>query len=191
MSADEKVEGMLREILDGQKKQSDKLEAHGETLKEQGGAIEDINASVSDLKGQTDVNFTRLATQFEGLDSRVKEDREAAEKRAHDAQVRADKKELDAETKIGQAHQNNQQTDKSLGELAGQVKNHIEDDHATVAMQTRTDLDTHAADNNRHEGEAPGGGHVKTGATIAGGVGVGGGVIWGIIELAKVFTSAS
>ena len=72
-----------------------------------------------------------------------------------------------------------------------QVKNHMKDEHARIALQTRTDLDTHAADNNRHEGEAPGGGHVKTGATIAGGVGVGGGVIWGIIELAKAFAGGS
>ncbi len=180
-----------QKLLDGQEKQSRDLEAHGETLSEYGGAIEELSGTVAKLQGDTKDNFTRMGTEFGHLKDRAAEDREAAERRAKDAVERADKKEAEIEGKVGKAHEKNQQTDTRVGEIAGQVKNHMKDEHARIALQTRTDLDTHAADNNRHEGEAPGGGHVKTGATIAGGVAGGGGLVWGIIEIVKAFTGGS
>ena len=61
-----------------------------------------------------------------------------------------------------------------------QQKNHMKDEHATVAMQTKKALDDHMIDENRHSGEAPGrSGTAKT-------VGIAGGVGGGLLILAEV-----
>lgn len=180
-----------QKLLDASDKQSRDLEAHGEAIDEYGENLEVLSVSLTNLQGDTKDNFTRMGTEFGHLKDRAAEDREAAERRAQVVSDRADKKEIEMEDKVGKVHARVDDVSTKVDNLAGEQKNHMEDEHATVAMQTRTDLDTHAADNNRHEGEAPGGGHVKTGATIAGGVGVGGGVIWGIIELARAFAGGS
>jgi myosin heavy subunit len=193
MGEEDKVEGMLREILEGQQKQSDKLEAHGETLSEYGDAIEELSGTVTELQGDTKDNFTRMGTEFGHLKDRAAEDRQAAERRAKDATERADKKETEMEKKVGDAHVHANQSGTKADTLAGQFKNHIEDDHATLAATTAEGLDNHIKNKDRHVGTAPeesDGGGLHPGVKYGGGATVLGGIAYGIIEFVKAISGS-
>lgn len=185
----DKLMAVNRETQSMQREQGDTLrgfagELHGLT-EESKKQSETLNGLGRDL--------AKLETNVDNLKERAKEDREVDGNRSDRM-----------EDKLGKVHDRVNDVPK----LRGEFENHIDDNHATksaetekaleehtkdghakVAHETRSDLDDHMIDNNRHSGEAPGGGGaVKTGATVAGGVTVGGGIIWGVVELVKMFS---
>jgi chromosome segregation ATPase len=181
MGEEEKPPAWAEKLLDASK-------VHGEQLDEYGDNLEELTQSVGDLKGQTEVSLTRIGTELGHLKDRATEDRDRTEKRIEADRKRADKKEAEIEAKVGKAHEKNQQTDAALGKLEGEVENHMGDEHATTAAHTSEKLNAHIDDNNRHGGEAPG----KSGAVKTAGIGVaGGGIVWGLIELAKTVFAGS
>jgi chromosome segregation ATPase len=176
----------FQKLVELNKATADSVDKLGEEQKRQSEQLEDVNASLSDFKGQTDVSLARLGTQLEGMKETHKDDRDRVEKRLDKAEKRADDKEAEIEGKVGVAHSKNQTTGEELGKLRGEFDNHVDDNHATVAVQTKDGLANHMVDDNRHSGESPGGAAKTAGIGV-----VGGGAIWGLIELAKVVFAGS
>ena len=182
-----------QELLDGQQKQSDKLEAHGETLSEYGSAIEELSGTVTELQGDTKDNFTRMGTEFGHLKDRAKEDREAVERRAKDTVERGDKKELEMEGKVGRVHARVDDVSTKVDKLGGNLENHMDDEHATLAAKTATALDKHEKNKDRHVGTAPeesDGGGLHPGVKYGGGATVLGGLVYGVIEFVKALSGS-
>lgn len=169
-------------------------EKHGEQLDEYGEGLEELSQSVNLFQGDTKDNFTRMGTEFGHLKDRAAEDRQTAERHAKDTQERADRKEKEIEDKVGTAHAKNQETDTALGTLAGEFKNHIDDNHATQTAKTKTALEEHVKNNDRHSGAPPQDGErtqglhpgVKYGAGGAGGIAT----LYGLFELIKSFAGS-
>ena len=200
MGEEEKPPAWAAELLQGQKTQSDRLETldgtldqYGkkiekvsETVDEYGDKVEELSASLSDLSQQSNTSFGVIGANFDNLKERAAEDRK-----------RADDKEAELEGKVGAAHVHANEAGAKADVLTGKFANHIEDDHATVAMQTKTDLATHVKNRDQHTGAAPKTDDDEQGPGVHpgvkyGGAGVGGaGLLYGMIELAKVFFAGS
>ena len=173
-----------KDLLKGQADQSRSIEKVSDEQERLGTQIGDVNGTVNDMA----IDMTKLQANVDHIKERAKEDREAAEKRASARDQRLDAKEAEVEGKIGVAHNRVDEVKTKTDTLTGEVDNHMKDEHATVALQTKAKLDEHMIDDNRHSGESPGGGtHLRTAGLAAGG----GGLIWGAIELVKALTTGS
>ncbi len=149
-------------LLEGQARQGETLNGLGDAIEKQGDTLNGLGLSQA-----------KLETTVGHIKEQAKEGREA------DRKTR-----VELEGKVTKVHDRVNELDK----VSGKFDNHIEDDHATKAAETAKALDDHMKDANRHSGEVPGGGAVKTAGIAAGGVTVGGGIIWGIVEVVKLFS---
>ena len=137
----------------------------------QGEKLEDVNATVSGMDTRVKVDMAEMNATVRHIKERAAEDR-----------IRADKKESELEGKVGLVHTRVGESNTKVDRLRGEHDNHVKDNHATIAAETKTALNAHVKDVNRHSGEAPGiNGKIKTAGLAAGG----GGLIWGALELFK------
>ena len=160
----EKPPEWAAKLLEGQARQGETLNGMGDSLRKQ-----------SDTLNGLGISQAKLETTVDHIKDQAKEGREA------DRKTR-----VELEGKVTKVHDRVNELDG----VAGQFKNHVKDEHATKAAETAVKLEEHIDDNNRHGGASPGaGGAVKTAGIAAGGVAGGGGILWGIYEIVKVFAT--
>ncbi len=171
-------------LLEGQARQGETLHGFGETIKNQSETLNGLSISQA-----------KLETTVEYIKDQAKEDRET------DRKTR-----VELEGKVGGVHIRQNESDKLRGEFDNHIdddhasqasknkeaiKAHAKDGHATISHEVKSDLAAHLIDNTRHSGEAPGtGGRLKTGATVGGGVAVGGGTLWVVSKIIELIQGA-
>lgn len=158
MGEEEKPPEWAAKLLQGQARQGETLNGLGDAIEKQGDTLNGLGLSQA-----------KLETTVEHIKEQAKEGRE------EDRKTR-----VELEGKVVKVHDRVNLLDK----VSGQFANHVEDEHATKAAETAVKLEEHIDDNNRHGGEAPGGGVARTAGIAAGGI-TGGGIILFLLEMLR------